>query len=177
MQLPFVERAAELGLRFAEPIAQKIYALREPPRYPTASGSPRQVVASDGQLFADWMTAFHREAVPHDTLPSRERLADIAKEDRHLFWTVDGQAVSLAGVQRRTRSAAAIAGVYTPPEFRGRGYAGSVTAAVVDRIFAEGRAAACLYTNDDNPFSNRCYAKIGFQPVCTSRHYVRAGMP
>jgi predicted GNAT family acetyltransferase len=33
---------------------------------------------------------------------------------------------------------------YTPPQLRGRGYAGSVTAAVLERIFTEGKIAACL---------------------------------
>ena len=72
----------------------------------------------------------------------------------------------MAGIMRRTRHAAAIAGVYTPPRVRGRGYAGSVTAAVVDAIFAEGRNTACLYVDLRNPYSSRCYAKIGFTPVC-----------
>jgi hypothetical protein len=43
---------------------------------------------------------------------------------------------------------------------RGHGYAGSVTAAVVERIFAEGKTAACLYTDLRNPSSNRCYGKM-----------------
>ena len=68
---------------------------------------------------------------------------------------------------------AAISAVYTPPAQRGRGYAGSVTAAVAERIFAEGKAAACLYTDLRNPASNRCYAKIGFKPVCDAWHYAR----
>jgi predicted GNAT family acetyltransferase len=80
----------------------------------------------------------------------------------------------MAGIERRTRHAAAIAGVYTPPALRGRGYAGSVTAAVVERIFAEGKTAACLYTDLRNPSSNRCYAKIGFKLACRSWHYPRA---
>lgn len=74
----------------------------------------------------------------------------------------------MAGIVRRSRGAAAIAWVYTPPELRGRGYAGSVTAAVVEKIYAEGRKIACLYTDLRNPASNRCYAKIGFKPVCDS---------
>ena len=61
----------------------------------------------------------------------------------------------------------------TPPSLRGRGYAGSVTAAVAERIFAEWKTAACLYTDLRNPSSNRCYAKIGFMPICKSWHYVR----
>jgi predicted GNAT family acetyltransferase len=79
----------------------------------------------------------------------------------------------MAGIWRRTRDAAAIAGVYTPPALRGRGYAAAVTAAVVDSVFAEGRASACLYTDLRNPASNRCYAKIGFKPVCRAWHYLR----
>jgi predicted GNAT family acetyltransferase len=98
----------------------------------------------------------------------------MAGESRHFFWTVEDEPVSMAGIVRRTRHAAAIASVYTPPELRGRGYAGSVTAAVVERVFAEGKSIGCLYTDLRNPFSNRCYAKIGFKPVCCSWHYPRA---
>jgi predicted GNAT family acetyltransferase len=112
--------------------------------------------------------------VPHDPLPCRERLVQIASEGRHQFWIVDGEPVAMANIVRRTRNVAAISGVYTPLSLRGRGYAGSITAAVVERIFAEGKTAACLYTDLRNPASNRCYAKIGFEPVCRSWHYPRA---
>jgi predicted GNAT family acetyltransferase len=47
-------------------------------------------------------------------------------------------------------------------------------AAVVECAFAEGRTACCLYMNPRNPFSNRCYAKIGFKPYCDAWHYLRA---
>jgi RimJ/RimL family protein N-acetyltransferase len=170
----FAERAIELGLRFLEPIPQQIQMLRDRPRYPGVPGHARVIEPADVELFADWTLAFLREAVPHDPLPSRERLAQVAAERRHQFWIVDGQPVSMAGIVRRTRHAAAIASVYTPPGLRGRGYAGSVTAAVVESIFAEGRTAACLYTDLRNPSSNRCYAKIGFKPACWSWLYPRA---
>ena len=170
----FVERASELGLAFSAPIPQQILALRKKPVYPGAPGHARMVGADDAALFADWTIAFLREAVPHDPVPSREQLAQSAASGRYQFWTVDGEPVSMAGIMRRTRHAGAIAGVYTPPELRGRGYAGSVTAAVVDAILAEGRNTACLYVDLRNPYSSRCYAKIGFTPVCPSNYYPRA---
>ena len=173
----FVERATELGLAFSAPIPQQILALRQRPVYPGAPGHARTVGADDAPLFADWMVAFLREAVPHDPVPSPEQLAQSAASGRFQFWTVDGEPVSMAGIMRRTRHAAAIAGVYTPPKLRGRGYAGSVTAAVVDAIFAEGRDTACLYVDLRNPYSSRCYAKIGFTPVCPSNYYPRASGP
>jgi predicted GNAT family acetyltransferase len=170
----FVERASELGLTFIAPIPQLILALRQKPLYPGAPGHARTVDAADAPLFADWMVAFLREAVPQDPLPSPEQLAKSAASGRFQFWIVDGEPVSMAGIMRRTRHAGAIAGVYTPPKLRGRGYAGSVTAAVADAIFGEGRNAACLYVDLRNPYSTRCYAKIGFKPLCASWHYPRS---
>jgi RimJ/RimL family protein N-acetyltransferase len=170
----FVERASELGVTFLEPIPQQIQVLRDKPVYPGVPGDARLVGATDTPLFSEWMTAFIREALPHDPVPTPEQLAQSAASGRFQFWIVDGEPASMAGIMRRTRHAAAIAGVYTPPKLRGRGYAGSVTAAVVDAIFAEGRTMACLYVDLRNPYSSRCYGKIGFTPVCRSCYYPKA---
>ena len=40
----------------------------------------------------------------------------------------------------------------------------------MERAYAEGKRIACLYIDLRNPYSNRCYAKIGFEPVCGSLH-------
>lgn len=167
----FVERAVQFGQEFHDPIPYGIHALREPPQYPGSPGSPRQVGAADIDLYVRWMLAFYDEAIPHEQKPDRGLLEK--KATSYFLWTVGGEAVSMAGIVRRTRLSAGITGVYTPPNYRGQGYAGSVTAAVVEQIFAEGKAAACLYTDMRNPYSNRCYAKIGFKPVCFSWHFVR----
>jgi RimJ/RimL family protein N-acetyltransferase len=168
----FADRAVELGRQFLDPEPQQIHALTDAPRYPAAAGFARPVKAEDSAMFIDWMLAFRREAVPHDPPLAAEELETMADKD-YLFWIDNGRPVSMAGIVRRRKTSAAITGVYTPPELRGRGYAGSVTAATVERIYAEGRTIACLYTDLRNPFSNRCYAKIGFRPVCTSLHFLR----
>lgn len=170
----FAQRAIKLGVKFLEPIPQRIHSLMEKPRYPGAPGYARRTTVEDAGILADWVGSFIREATPHDVAPSRERLETLAGEGRHLFWIVDDKPVSMAAIVRRTRNAAAIAAVYTPPPLRGKGYGGSVTAAVVEQAFAEGKLMACLYTDLRNSFSNRCYAKIGFKPVCDSAHIPRA---
>jgi predicted GNAT family acetyltransferase len=169
----FAGRAAELGATFLEPIPQRIHSLTRKPEYPGCPGYSRRVTADDAELLADWIEGFIREATPHDPMPTRERLQNVAQEGRHVLWIVDGQPAAMAAIVRRTRNAAAIAAVYTPPALRGKGYGGSVTAAVVDQAFAEGKTMACLYTDLRNPYSNRCYAKIGFAPVCDSWHIPR----
>jgi RimJ/RimL family protein N-acetyltransferase len=169
----FADRARELGLQFLEPEPQRINSISDKPLYPGASGHARPVTIEDAPLLADWLIAFHREAVPHDPVPARENLERAAGEDRFLFWIDKGRPVSMAGIVRRLKNSAAITGVYTPPELRGRGYAGAATAARVERIYAEGRKIACLYADLRNPASNRCYTKIGFTPVCKSLHFHR----
>jgi GNAT superfamily N-acetyltransferase len=169
----FAKRASALGVEFEQPIRQHIHSLENQPKYPGARGHARRVTVDDAGVLADWLTAFVKEAMPFNHVPSRDKLVSRASEGRHYFWIVDGEPVSMAAIARRMRTAAAIAPVYTPPEHRGKDYAGSITAAVVEQIYAEGKSMACLYTDANNPISNRCYAKIGFSPVCESLHIPR----
>jgi RimJ/RimL family protein N-acetyltransferase len=169
----FAAHAGALGVTFSKPIPQRIHALHERPAYPGAPGHAHVVDAESADLYADWTIAFLREAVPHDPAPSHEWIKQTAANGDCLLWIANGEPVSTATIARRTPRAAAISRVYTPPHLRGRGYAGAVTAALADRIFAEGKIAACLYTDLRNPISNRCYAKIGFKPVCDSWHFPR----
>lgn len=170
----FVESARAIGIAFAEAIPQRIHVLRGPPRYPRADGAARVVAMDDAPLLFEWLMGFHREAVPHEPAPQFANLEKAAASGRFLFWTVAGLPVSVAAIGRRLKTIAAINSVYTPPGERGRGYAGSVTAAAAERVFAEGRTAVCLYTDLTNPFSNRCYGKIGFEAYCDSWHYLRS---
>jgi predicted GNAT family acetyltransferase len=55
--------------------------------------------------------------------------------------------------------------VYTPPEFRGAGYASAVTAELSLRALEAGAAEVLLYTDLDNPVSNSIYQRIGYRAV------------
>lgn len=169
----FVDRATKLGIRFRETVNQQIHSIADRPTYPGTPGSARQAAAGDAPLLAEWIIAFLEEAVPHDPVPTREQLEQRADMDRHWIWLVDGEPVSMAGIVRNLDRVSSIAPVYTPPAHRGRGYAGSVTAAVVENILADGKDAACLFINLANPFSLRCYAKIGFKPACDFPLFLR----
>jgi hypothetical protein len=109
----FTDRARELGLQFLEPEPQQIYSISDKPLYPGASGHIRPVTIEDAPLLADWLIAFHREAVPHDPVPARVELEWAASENRFLFWIDNAQAVSMAGIARRLKTSAVIRAVYT----------------------------------------------------------------
>jgi hypothetical protein len=68
----FTDRARELGVKFVEPEPQQIHSISGKPRYPGAVGHARPATIAGATLLADWLTAFHREAVPYDPIPDRE---------------------------------------------------------------------------------------------------------
>jgi predicted GNAT family acetyltransferase len=79
--------------------------------------------------------------------------------------------VSLAGWGGETPNGVRVGPVYTPPEHRGRGYGSAVTAAVTAERLAAGRRFCFLYTDVENPTSNRIYTRLGYEPVCESVDY------
>ena len=171
--LRFIERAVEFGIEFLEPMPQRIHYLAKSPSYPGAPGRARRATLEDAELLTEWMTAFVYEATPHDSPPSRESMQKGAADGRYFIWMVGEEPVSTAAIVRRTRHAGGIAAVFTPRDLRGKGYAGSITAAVAEALFREGKTMACINTDLRNPISNRCYAKIGFKPVCDATFFPR----
>jgi RimJ/RimL family protein N-acetyltransferase len=171
--LRFTEHAVELGIRFLDPMPQRIHSLAKPPSYPGAPGYTRRATAKDAEFLTEWMATFVHEATPHDRPPSRESMQKGAAEGRYFIWMVGDEPVSTAAIVRRTRHTGGIAAVFTPRDLRGKGYAGSITAAVVEALFREGKTMACINTDLRNPISNRCYAKIGFEPVCDVTFFPR----
>ncbi|HZV20864.1 MAG TPA: GNAT family N-acetyltransferase [Hyphomicrobiales bacterium] len=169
----FAEHAEAAGDDFSQRIPQRILILRSEPNAPRVPGFARLAVPEDFETFRAWMLAFIAEAVPYDPIPSDGFLRNSLGQHRHWFWIVDGKPVAMAATARRTKNAATINAVFTSPEYRNRGFAGAIASAVARSIFEEGRSVVTLYTDLRNPASNRCYAKLGFQPYCESWHMVR----
>jgi predicted GNAT family acetyltransferase len=55
--------------------------------------------------------------------------------------------------------------VYTPPELRRRGYAGSAVAAASRRALTAGAHTCMLFTDLANPTSNKIYAEVGYRAI------------
>jgi GNAT superfamily N-acetyltransferase len=87
-------------------------------------------------------------------------------EGNFLLW-LDGEQtpVSAAACIPIVAGSGRIGPVYTPPELRGRGYAGAVTAAAGQLLLERGAARVLLFANLDNPTSNALYQRIGYRAV------------
>jgi acetyltransferase (GNAT) family protein len=174
----FAGRAAELGIAFPHVEPQQIYWLSKSPIIDPLVPGHVEPVTLGSTVFPYWLALFAAESSPHEPRPTyqdaiyTEDALRIEGECRYFFWIVDGEPVSMAGIVRRLSTTAAVTGVYTPVEHRGKGYAGAVTAAVTHLIHRECRTAT-LYTDIRNPAPNRCYRRLGFEPVHTSLHFHR----
>ena len=80
----------------------------------------------------------------------------------------EGTPVSMAQMNREMQTVCGVGQVYTPPYFRGKGYASSCVAAVSTLILERGFTKCVLYTDLANPTSNSIYQKIGYKPICDS---------
>lgn len=133
-------------------------------------GEMRVALDADIELLADWNFRFATEcglSLGADPRQGAQRDAEdaVARGSRY-FWTVEGKVVAMAGHVGKTPNGVRISWVYTPPAYRGRGYASAVVAALSQRILDSGNRFCFLFTDLANPTSNSIYQKIGYQPVC-----------
>ncbi len=139
--------------------------LTEPPALP---GKVRKATLSDLDTAAGWACAFTREALREesDEKETRERFRGFIESGKvYLAVTPQGQPVSMAVSNRDLAHGAGISWVYTPPEFRGKGYCQNTVAAVCREKLRSGKVYCTLFVDMKNPISNRVYSKIGFQII------------
>jgi uncharacterized protein len=152
---------------------QRIYRLTDVRPVLDVPGRARIANAADRALLLDWVRAFADESF-EDVDPGAVRRQVEARLDRgtggFALWE-DGDPVSLVGWGGETPNGVRIGPVYTPPGLRRRGYASALTASVSADQLAAGRRFCFLYTDLDNPTSNRIYMDVGYQPVCDSVDY------
>ncbi len=153
------------GVVARERMRERIYQLEQvrPPE-PAPPGHARLATPSDLELVVEWVTAFTTEA----RVPSRDAralMSEYVAGERIMLWD-DGGVRSMAGAPAETPNGARIGYVYTPPAWRGRGYASGCVAALSQRELDAGRRFCFLYTDLSNPTSNAIYQHIGYEPVC-----------
>jgi GNAT superfamily N-acetyltransferase len=133
---------------------------------PVPDGTPRVAADADAPLLIDWFAAFADEV--HDMDAGEDQTADVRDKLSYggaLIWEAGGLPVSVACVTRQVVKMIRIGPVYTPPEFRGRGYASVLTAAASRRAREAGAEEVLLYTDLANPTSNSIYQRIGYRAV------------
>ncbi|HUA69915.1 MAG TPA: GNAT family N-acetyltransferase [Solirubrobacteraceae bacterium] len=134
--------------------------VRDPPR--PAAGELRLADAADRSLLVGWMRDFIVEAGISGATQAGSMVDARMRRDGLLVWD-DEQPVSMVGVTPPVAGVVRLGPVYTPPPQRRRGYAGAAVAATSRRALAHGAERCMLYTDLDNPTSNKIYAEVGYR--------------
>jgi predicted GNAT family acetyltransferase len=156
--------------------SEGVYALTQVLEVPVASGAARTVTSHDRTLLETWLSEFEAEAMPTETSDPEQRQRSIETRLSSAvagfwIWEDDDVPVSLAGYSGPTTSGIRIGPVYTPPDFRRRGYASNLVAELSRSLLENGYRACFLFTDLANPTSNKIYTDIGYVRVCDAAEY------
>ncbi|GAA1595314.1 hypothetical protein GCM10009804_59900 [Kribbella hippodromi] len=152
---------AHRGGQATETRGTRLHKLTEFTPLTAGAGHPRLMTSAEIDLVAGWA----RDGFPEELGSQRREWAERQLEQQTMWiWEVGGVPVCMVGCRVPLFGVSRVGPVYTPPEWRRRGFAGALTSQVSAGIVAGGNQA-CLYTDLDNATSNKIYRRIGYRPV------------
>lgn len=128
----------------------------------------RQARSEDLALLIDWRFRYEMESTG---LPSTGGTREFARKaieghvgrEEAFLLEADGEPVSLCTRTARAFESIQIGGVWTPPEFRNRGYSRAVVAGTLREAARDGVTRAVLFT--ENPAARQSYEALGFRRI------------
>ena len=153
------------GQSYKLDVAMRVHQLETVQPLNSAAGKLRLATECDRHLLVSWGEAFEQEALGNNKPKSDSQLwFNRHIENKSLFVWHDKETVSMAACGGATPNGIRVNAVYTPPKYRGKGYATSCVAAMSQQLL--NRYKYCfLFTNLANPVSNYIYRKIGYFPM------------
>lgn len=138
---------------------------------PPAPAPGKMIVAALEHLplINRWRDEFARAVGEPIIDPNRSAEPQI--ENKRMFLWLDSEPRAMAATVGPTPSGIRINTVYTPPPFRGRGYAPNLVAAVSNHQLSLGKRFCFLFTDVANPTSNKIYEQIGYTTVSDFQHW------
>ena len=156
-------------------VNMRVYELSQVNLDVIGKGKLRQAIDSDLEFIGKGIYEFEIDA-GLESKPDMERCSEVASKrilDKSIYlWEYEGKVVSMAAKTRPTQNGVTIALVYTPKEFRKRGYGTSCVASLSQHLLDSGYKFCTLFTDLSNPISNSIYMKIGYKPIGDFDSYV-----
>lgn len=166
------EYTTRKGLSSKIVMSQRIYELKTVNPEIKQFGNVRLLNEKDMCFFPFWLESFNASSSygkAEMLIPQNPEVYQYRLSTKKIYvLEVEGIPVSMAGFTREMQTAIGVAFVYTPPYYRGKGYASSCVAQISQIALDKGFSKCVLYTDLSNPISNSIYQKIGYVPVCDS---------
>ncbi|WP_271853595.1 GNAT family N-acetyltransferase [Planococcus maritimus] len=134
-------------------------------------GSWRVANRLDVPLLVEWYQLFSEETdIGNPSLEeSEEKIADFILRKEVFLWEDEGHVVSCMKKARPSKHGITVSFVFTPKEWRKKGYARTLVAEVTEELLNE-YDFAMLYTDLSNGTSNKIYKEIGYEQIANPVH-------
>ncbi len=150
-------------------MGMRLYELMELGETPGVEGGLRQAVQKDRNLMIRWTRAFQDE-IGESSRDTELRVDKGMAAGQLWVWDQNGETTSMAVGRDPVLGVVRVAGVYTPPQKRGHGYAAACVHALSKHLREQGHRCI-LYTDLGNPTSNSIYRRIGYRAVVEALRY------
>ncbi|MBO5312719.1 MAG: GNAT family N-acetyltransferase [Clostridia bacterium] len=167
----FINRAKSDGFSLSTVKSLKSYMCDSLMPERVVDGHLKIAEECDIDLLVEFSTIFHKEI--NSDIESEEvyrrRVKEKVEEQSFFLW-IDAQGNKVACCSYSDyENYSSVGSVYTPPQYRRKGYAYAIVREVTKKILARKRIPV-LYTDADYAASNSCYTKIGYElkgELCT----------
>jgi len=126
-------------------------------------GGLRIAEPGDGDLLRGWAAQFLAET--EVTTSDEDLIGPRIEAGRMFVWEVDGHAVAMAAITEAHGGVSRVHLVFTPPLNRQHGFASACVAAITTGELAHPDRLCMLYTDLENPTSNKIYQEVGYRRV------------
>jgi RimJ/RimL family protein N-acetyltransferase len=161
------------GIEVQHIMRQAIMSLTQIKEPRSVSGELKLMREEDVEVVADFLGKFDREALGSEE-PEHPKYLDYAKhrvsQKMTYLWWEESTPKSMAALARPTQNGITVNAVYTPPRYRGHGYASNTVAEISRLGLTRGKRFCVLYTDLSNPISNAIYQRLGYERVGDSMH-------
>ena len=125
------------------------------------------------ELLEGWYRLFEEETgIGISTqAEAAHKIDDFLERKEVYIWEVDGVPVSCMKKSRPSKNGITVSFVFTPMQYRGKGYARTLVAEVTDELLME-YDFVILYTDLTNTTASKIYREIGYEQIANPVHLV-----
>lgn len=124
-------------------------------------GHLRKAELSDIACLQPWVEKYITEA-KLDPVDPNGLLKTLIRKERLYLWENNKTILSMAAYTGPTFTGIRINLVFTPQDYRGKGYASSCVAALANHLLKHGYRKCFIFADQENPTANSIYTKMGF---------------
>ena len=130
----------------------------------------RRIEPADLDLITEWRVSYSIEVLGQQDGPElwercRSGMERSQQEGRTWLLEDEGRPVACTSFNTTIKEAVQVGGVWTPPEYRRRGYGRAVVAVSLLDARAEGAHKAILFTGEGNLPAQKAYIALGFRHI------------